>query len=108
LLLQARAHLLALLGKVDPIEPRGLAAARERGRDPAHDQQHARLDRVQLRAVDQRAGVLERRVERRERAVVVGDEAEALREPLVYVALRVVALGPAFVAEQRRRVLETA
>src|SRR5215467_9122354 len=46
--------------------------------------------------------------ERGERAMVVGYEAETLGEPLMHVALRIVALDPAFLAEHRRRVPEAA
>ena len=47
-------------GKSTPNSPRRGAAARESLRNSAHDEQHVGLDRVQMRAVDQRRGVRER------------------------------------------------
>ena len=47
LALQQRADLLGLLGQIDAELARRRAAARERLRNSAHDEQHVRLDRVQ-------------------------------------------------------------
>ena len=57
LALQQRPDLLRLLRQIDAELARRRAAAGERLRNAAHDEQHVRLDRVQMRAVDQRGRV---------------------------------------------------
>ena len=98
LALQQLSNPVGIVGPIDAEQPNGLAAARERFGNAAHDQQHVRLDAVQVRPIRERRGALESMLENGERAGVVGREAAGFGQTAVRVVVEGVTIAPAVLA----------